>query len=229
MTELPAPRQPVDTEWFWTELRLLGERWNALGHPFYGRWTAGRLTSRELQMYAEEYDHLVVALAAVSRNAAAKADRPTAGALDRHAHEERAHIELWRAFSTATGWGPESAWAYGSDPLPETVRCARAWLGEGSRSLAADLVSLYAIEAPQPDIARAKLDGLLSAYGFREGPATEYFRLHIERDRDHAAVARAALEGMLRSVDAFQLLAQAEAVHRAYWTMLDEIERTCRL
>jgi pyrroloquinoline quinone (PQQ) biosynthesis protein C len=227
MNEVRTDRHPVDREWFWTELRLLRERWNVLRHPFYVRWTSGALIRRDLQIYAEEYDHLVVALAVISRHAADKASDLLADALSRHAEEERAHIELWRAFASATGWCRESYWAYASDPLPETIRCARDWVGEKSRPLGTDLVTLYVIEAPQPKIARSKLQGLLDAYGFREGSATQYFRLHIELDRDHAALAQAALEGCLRSADPFALLAQADAVHRAYWAMLDGVQRAC--
>jgi pyrroloquinoline quinone (PQQ) biosynthesis protein C len=90
-----------------------------------------------------------------------------------------------------------------------------------------DLVTLYAIEGPQPEIAQTKLKGLLGNYGFDEGPATEYFKLHATLDKDHAALAGAALEGVLRDEDPFGLLAQAERVHRGYWTMLNGVERIC--
>jgi len=69
-----AARHPPQTEWLWTEMSLLEERWDALGHPFYERWCAGRLTPGELQLYASEYDHLVVAIAALSARASSKAD-----------------------------------------------------------------------------------------------------------------------------------------------------------
>jgi pyrroloquinoline quinone (PQQ) biosynthesis protein C len=65
---------------------------------------------------------------------------------------------------------------------------------------------------------------LLDHYGFNEGPATEYFQLHSELDKNHAALAQSALAGMLTSTDLFKLLGQAEAVHRAYWEMLDALE-----
>jgi pyrroloquinoline-quinone synthase len=220
-----AARHRADSEWFWAELRLIGRRWNVLKHPFYTRWSAGELTSDELRLYAEEYDHLVVALAAASRCAAGKADGRLADALSAHATEEEEHVALWRDFAAATGWGRASAWAYDSDSLPETVECARVWAGDEARSLALDLVSLYVMEGPQPEIARTKLDGLLELYGYSDGPATAYFRLHSEVDREHAALAQSALDGVLHGADPCELLAQAHAVHRSYWGMLDGLER----
>jgi pyrroloquinoline quinone (PQQ) biosynthesis protein C len=99
------------------------------------------------------------------------------------------------------------------------------WAGDKTRSLALDLVTLYAIEGSQPAISQTKLEGLLGRYGFDEGPATEYFSLHAELDRDHADLAQAALEGLLESEDPFRLIQQAEAVHRGYWHMLDGLEK----
>jgi pyrroloquinoline quinone (PQQ) biosynthesis protein C len=98
------------------------------------------------------------------------------------------------------------------------------WAGDESRSLTQDLVALYAIEAPQPAIARTKLDGLLNRYGFDDGPSTAYFRIHATRDKDHAALAAAALQGYLSAADPFSLLGEAEAVHKGYWHMLDGLE-----
>ena len=56
---------------------------------------------------------------------------------------------------------------------------------------------LYAIESAQPAISRTKLDGLVEHYGFEEGPATEYFSLHSERDHEHAAQSRQLIEERL--------------------------------
>jgi pyrroloquinoline-quinone synthase len=74
---------------------------NVLEHPFYERWSAGELSTRELANYAGEYRHAVVALARASELAARTAEPERRAALRRHAEEETAHIELWDRFAQA--------------------------------------------------------------------------------------------------------------------------------
>jgi pyrroloquinoline-quinone synthase len=218
MNEVVAARHSRETEWFWTELRILREHWNVLRHPFYLRWSAAELSADELERYAGEYAHLVVALAAASRGAAEKSGGLLRQALSAHADEEEQHIALWLGFAEATG---SPRW---ETSLAATRACAQAWAGHESRSLDEDLVALYAIEAPQPEIAQTKLDGLLEHYGFAEGPATAYFQIHAERDKEHAALVASALHGLLPVADPFGLLDLAEAVHRSYWETLTALE-----
>jgi pyrroloquinoline quinone (PQQ) biosynthesis protein C len=170
----------------------------------------------------------VVALATAARRAAAGADGLLGEQLARHAEEARAHVELWRRFAHGVGWGCGSAWHYGEDPLAETVACARAWAGNPDRSLAAHLVTLYAVESVQPRVAQLALDGLRAHYGVADGPATAWFRARIAAG-DRAGLVRAGLAGLLRGGDdddaADALLRQAEAAHRAHWELLDGLER----
>src|SRR5437763_1735304 len=62
-------------------------------------------------------------------------------------------------------------------------------------------------------------------YGIDGGPATAYFDLHAELDREHAALERALIEPLLAGADEDALLAEAEAVLRANWELLDGVER----
>ncbi len=175
------------------------ERWNVLEHPFYVRWEQGELTREELAQYAGEYRHAVVALARAAR---------TAGL---HAEEEAAHISLWDDFATALGTEER-------EPLPETRCCASAWAA-GEDELGAAAI-LYAIESSQPEISQTKLHGLIQHYGFEpKSSATEYFELHAERDHEHAAQARATLEGS----DDQRLVALAESALAANWALLDGV------
>jgi pyrroloquinoline-quinone synthase len=175
------------------------ERWNVLKHPFYVRWEKGELDRDELAHYAGEYRHAVVALARAAR---------TAGL---HAEEEARHIALWDEF--ASGLGTETV-----EPLPETRCCASAWAAGGDELGAAAI--LYAIEASQPAISETKLRGLLEHYGFSEdSPAVEYFAVHAERDHEHAAEARVALE----QSDDPRLVGLAEAALAANWALLDGV------
>ena len=182
-------------------------RWNVLEHRFYTRWSAGELSRAELAEYAAQYRHAVVALAAT---AAAAGDAE-------HAREEAEHVALWDRFAAACGSQARAANA-------ETAECAETWRAGGDRL--EHLAVLYAIESAQPEIARTKLAGLVTHYGFEEGPATEYFSLHAERDVEHAAVSRAELERLADDHrDAERLAARAEAALRGNWTLLDGVSR----
>jgi pyrroloquinoline-quinone synthase len=200
----------------WSRLDDVHARWNVLEHPFYQRWSRGELTPAELALYAGQYRHAVVALA----DAAAGAARASGdAAMAAHAGEEAAHVELWDAFAGAAGTG-------GPQPAePETVACAEAWAG-AERDLLGHLAALYAIESAQPEVARVKADGLREHYGFATGLATAYFELHAERDHEHAAEARAMIEERLDGADEDALVAEAERVLHANWTLLDGVERT---
>jgi len=194
----------------WDRIENARERWNVLRHPFYVRWTAGELTSEELARYSGQYRHAVEAIADVSEEAAA--GRPD---LAEHAVEEREHVALWDGFVDATG-GDSAA-----PPTPETAECVKEWTA-GDDTLSR-LVTLYAIEAAQPEISRVKRDGLLSSYGFSDDGGTAYFRLHEERDAEHAAEARQLLAELADEADEDRLVAVAEGAYRANWRLLDGV------
>ena len=176
-------------------------RWNVLEHPFYTRWEQGDLTRDELARYAGEYRHAVVALARAAHTARL------------HADEEAQHIALWDDFASALGTEP-------ADPLPQTRCCATAWAAADDELGAAAI--LYAIEAGQPAISETKLRGLLEHYGFSgDSSAVEYFAVHGERDHEHAAEARAKLEG----VGDERLVHLAESALAANWALLDGVSQ----
>jgi pyrroloquinoline-quinone synthase len=181
-------------------------RWDILRHPFYVRWEKGELTHDELAFYAGEYRHAVVALA---RAAAVAGD-------NEHAREEAEHVGLWDDFGAALA---ESS---NREPTAETQACADAWAPtERFEALAV----LYAVESAQPAISQTKLVGLVEHYGFREDEAaTGYFRLHAERDVEHAHAARDALADAPRERTEV-LAAVAERALEANWRLLDGVEQ----
>jgi len=204
----------------WSRLDAVHARWNVLEHPFYERWSAGALSRDDLARYAGQYRHAVVALAEAADRAAHAAGEAEFARLAAHAGEEAAHVSLWDDFAAAAGSdGPQPA-------APETAACADAWAGPG-RDLLGHLVALYAVESAQPAISRVKADGLRAHYGFPAGPATAYFDLHAERDVEHAAEGRDLIAARLEGVDEDALVAEAEAVLRANWQLLDGVERLC--
>jgi pyrroloquinoline-quinone synthase len=185
-------------------IEAAASRWNVLDHPFYKRWSAGELSPGELAQYAAQYRHAVVALA----------DAAAAAGNEEHAREEREHVALWDAFADRCGSVP-------ADPNAQTRECAESWTAGDDRL--ERIAVLYAIESAQPAIAQTKLEGLIGHYGFEEGPATEYFTLHAERDHDHASESRELLEKLATEEDAPRLAARAEAAARGNWRLLDGV------
>jgi pyrroloquinoline-quinone synthase len=179
-------------------------RWNVLEHPFYQRWSAGELTPNQLAEYAAQYRYAVVALA----------DAAAAAGDEEHAREEREHVDLWDAFAAGCG-------SVAAEANSETVECADTWTAGDDRL--ERLAVLYAIESAQPAISKTKLDGLVEHYGFEEGPATEYFALHAERDFEHAAASRELIEKLATPADVERLAARAEAAARGNWRLLDGV------
>ena len=182
-------------------------RWNLLEHPFYRRWSCGELRREELAHYAGEYRHAVVALAETAERSGNA----------EHAREEAEHLQLWDEFAAAVEADTTRA------PSPETAECISAWTAPGDRLEA--LAVMYAIEAGQPAVSQAKLDGLAEHYGIaQDEPAAAYFALHSELDHEHAAASRQTLEAEASAANADRLVEVAEHALRGNWTLLDGVD-----
>lgn len=214
--------------WLMAEIDHRRDQWAAARHPFYRSWACGALSADDLQTYAAEHHHVALTLAAVSRRAAALADGMLGAELDRHARDRDREVGVWCRFALATGWDPMQAWWFAADPLPETELATAAWLGDDERSLATHLVTIYALETAQADIARPVLDGLLGHYGLAGAGAVGYFEARLRGDAGPSGLIEAGLTGLLPLADPFALLHHAERVYRGYWDLLDGVARSVR-
>jgi hypothetical protein len=177
------------------QLSELCTRLDVARHIVHRRWSAHRLSPRECQIYVEEYDHLMLAVAGIAERAAEKASGLLAHALTAHARQERVQLARWRELARTIGWDRRSAWYYGADPLPSTQACARIWTGQPTRSLALDLTTLYVGSSPQMTLSE-----------------------------ERAELMRAALTGLLADTTHAAVLVQARSVLQAHWTMLDGLQ-----
>ncbi|HEY7633766.1 MAG TPA: hypothetical protein VH817_23910 [Thermoleophilaceae bacterium] len=198
--------------------------WSTLeSHPFIRRWLDGELTADELQAFAAEHYHAVLALEQAARRAARLSDGLLADELRRYADEQAEALGLLCRFATATGWG--QAWYFAEDPLPETVACARALSGEGEeRELALHLVTIHTVESALAELAPLQLATLIAGYGFDDA-AIAYFESRALRSADDASTAEAGLTSLLPVSESAALRDHAEATYASYVGLLDGVNR----
>jgi len=199
----------------WQRIEDARGRWNVLEHPFYVRWSEGKLSREELARYSGQYRHATAAIARLSSAVAESAPDAERAELRRHAEEEEDHIALWDGFVDAVGGEVAAV------PTAETKECVDVWTAADGRL--SQLVRLYAIESSQPAISATKREGLAAHYGIGDGPGNEYFRVHEHADVEHAAEGRSLIEAHLADADPDELVAAAESAFRANWHLLDGV------
>ena len=198
-------------------------------HPFYQCWTRGELSSDALGDYAQQYYHHVAAfptylsaLHAHTEDAAARR-QILANLMDEEAGDPN-HPELWLRFAEALGLHREEVLQ--AELWEETkalVGTFRAVCRD--RSTADALAALYAYESQIPDVAQTKIEGLKKFYGFQSPRGLAYFRVHVEADREHAAVARKLLQSYLDETTAPSATESVAEVLDALWAMLSAVGR----
>ena len=206
-------------DWPATTVARLRERWSLQRHPFMQRWLGGALTAGDLQLFAGEHYHALLALERAARHGAALADGLLAEHLARYADQQEEAVELWCEFAAATGWR-QSGWYFGQDPLPQTVACARLLSGDGEgRSLVLHLATICAFESATAELAPLQLDALVLSYGF-DHASTRYYELAPERSAHAALVAEGAITNLLPITSSSALVDHAELIYRSYLDLL---------
>ncbi len=200
-TSSSAARELSPTVSIVEEINARVARQHLLQHPFYQAWSRGELTMEALRDYAAQYYHHVAAfptyLSAVHAQTedAAVRRQVLANLMDEEAGEPN-HPELWIRFAESLGLKREDMKQTAQWPATrELIAGFRKCCGE--RGTGVGLAALYAYESQIPAVSEKKIEGLKEFYGFKDAEGYKYFTVHIEADREHAAVEAAQMAQVL--------------------------------
>jgi pyrroloquinoline-quinone synthase len=184
---------------FHAQVHSIIEERHLLGHPFYVAWSEGKLPRAQLEQYAGQYMHYVLAeptfLSAVHSNTPHYASDgrsdlgPRQTILQNLVDEELGannHPALWKRFATALGLSEDDLAA--ASPLPATQHLVNTFTEIcRNRPYYAGLAALHAFESQVPSIAEVKIDGLRRFYAITDPADYEFFSVHREADVRHSA------------------------------------------
>ena len=198
-----------------------------LTHPFYLAWTRGELSKEALTDYARQYYHHVAAFPTYLSAVHAKCDDQStrkqvlANLIDEEAGNPN-HPELWLQFAESLRVSRDEVRATEKQPetaaLIDTFRCVC-----GNGETANGLAALYAYESQIPAVSESKIDGLKKHYGLNQPKDYEYFSVHVEADREHAAAERAMLQEHVNEANAESVKASVDRVLNALWDLLSGV------
>ncbi len=198
-----------------------------LTHPFYLAWTRGELSKEALTDYAKQYYHHVAAFPTYLSAVHAKCDdQPTRKEILKNLIDEEAgnpnHPELWLQFAESLGVSRDDVRATAKQPeTAALIDTFRAVCGE--QPTADGLAALYAYESQIPTVSESKIDGLKKHYGFENPKGYEYFSVHVEADREHAAAEREMLSQHVTDDNASSVTASVDRVLHALWNLLSGV------
>jgi pyrroloquinoline-quinone synthase len=205
-----------------------------LKHPFYQAWTEGRLLLDTLRDYARQYFHHVEAFPrAVSAVHSACPDRDGRRMLAENLAEEEGieagkqdHASLWLMFASGLGETEEDVRA--QELNDETQALIDTFRKLSRRSYASGLGALYAYESQFPDVASAKIEGLIDRYGISDEETLRFFRVHESADIEHSSVCRALLDRLPEDERA-EAIAAGEELASALWDFLSGVEASASI
>ncbi len=205
---------------------LIRER-HLLKHPFYVAWTKGQVSESTLRNYAGQYyqfesnfPRYVAATYARIENSASR--RVLLENLIDEEGRSPTHPELWVDFGRGLGMSAKAV--RGMAPSAATSALLNTYERHTLKgSAASGLGALYAYESIFPEIAAEKSRGLKDHYGLTDPKTHEFFRVHTEADKAHAAAERRLIsEETARTRAASR---QAETATRgalaSWWGFLD--------
>jgi pyrroloquinoline-quinone synthase len=200
-----------------------------LTHPFYLAWTRGELSMAALADYARQYYHHVAAFPTYLSAVHARCDdQPTRRQLLDNLVDEEAgspnHPELWLQFAKGLGVSKEDIQSSQKwDETSNLIGTFRAVCSEGTT--AEGLAALYAYESQIPAVSESKIKGLVENYQMTAPSDYQYFTVHIEADREHAAAERAMLDQYVTDDNAAPTAHAVDRVLDALWEMLSGVCR----
>ena len=200
-----------------------------LTHPFYLAWTRGELSREALTDYARQYYHHVAAFPTYLSAVHARCeDQPTRKQVLSNLIDEEAsnpnHPQLWLQFADRLGASADEVRA--TEKQPETAALIDTFRSVCSNGETAEgLAALYAYESQIPAVSESKIDGLKKHYSFEDAKDYEYFSVHVEADREHAAAERAMLEEHVTDANAPRVQASVDRVLNALWDLLSGVCR----
>jgi pyrroloquinoline-quinone synthase len=200
-----------------------------LTHPFYLAWTRGELSMAALADYARQYYHHVAAFPTYLSAVHAKCDdQPTRRQLLDNLIDEEAgspnHPELWLQFAQALGVSKDDVQS--SEKQPETSNLINTFRSVCSGGTTAEgLAALYAYESQIPAVSESKIKGLVENYKMTEPRSYEYFTVHVEADREHAAAERSMLSQYVTDDNAAPTANAVDRILAALWEMLSGVCR----
>ena len=206
---------------------ILAER-HLLKHMWYQAWSKGELTIDQLQDYSAQYYNQVQSFPRfISRVHTACPEIEARKVLLENLVDEEIHgtdhPALWMQF--ANGMGTSRERVLNDMPLPETQFMVNKFYELAERDWRDGLCALYAYEYQVPEVSKSKIDGLKKHYGMTDPAHYQYFSVHIEADREHAAAERALLDHYVNGTNAEKVDRSVGRVLDALWDMLSGVCR----
>ena len=192
-----------------------------LDHPFYQRWSQGKISRETLQEYSKQYYHYEAALPAFLTASLEHLDEgPARDAVAEVLYDEssnpKPHAEMWLDFAAGLGVSEEEV--KNSAPSRQTVNLVQTYTSLCRRGADEAIGALFAYEVQQPEVAQTKADGLTQFYDVSDKDSLAFFRLHSVLDVQHAAALRTALQDSELSRESAHLALDA------WWLMLDQFQ-----
>lgn len=198
-----------------------------LNNPFYQAWNQGTLSKECLKEYAKDYYHHVKAFPRyLSALHSRMEDDDSRLEILKNLMEEEAgvpnHPSLWRSFTKSLGCSDEEIDSHTPSLAIKNVVntfmniCRNSGIAEG-------IAALYAYESQIPPICVSKIKGLKQHYGMKNPEDWHYFSVHIEADKEHAAVERQLLGKNVNEQNKASISESTDEVLDSLWNFLSSL------